>query len=116
MREVLYNKRFAVCYHSARFSLTPIHSNLSPTGILMTRAIASFATLVSLALALGLAAHAQDASAPAPQAKGPDVAKGQAVASQVCAACHAPDGNAIGNAYPKLAAQHADYLVKELVN
>jgi cytochrome c553 len=89
---------------------------LSPTGILMTRAIASFATLVSLALALGLAAHAQDASAPAPQAKGPDVAKGQAVASQVCAACHAPDGNAIGNAYPKLAAQHADYLVKELVN
>jgi cbb3-type cytochrome c oxidase subunit III len=44
----------------------------------------------------------------------PDIARGQAIASQVCAACHGADGNSAGGAYPKLAGQHPEYLVKEL--
>ena len=46
----------------------------------------------------------------------PDAAKGQGIASQVCAACHAADGNSIGAANPKLAGQGFDYLHKQLRN
>jgi cytochrome c553 len=46
----------------------------------------------------------------------PDAAKGQAIATQVCAACHAADGNSAVPANPKLAGQHYDYLHKQLVN
>jgi cytochrome c553 len=44
----------------------------------------------------------------------PDLTRGQAIAAQVCAACHGADGNSTGGAYPKLAGQHAEYLVKQL--
>jgi cbb3-type cytochrome c oxidase subunit III len=80
----------------------------------MTRAIVKFAALASLALAINCAARAEDAATPA--AKAPDVAKGQAIAGQVCAACHGADGNAIAPTFPKLAGQHAEYLYKELTN
>jgi cbb3-type cytochrome c oxidase subunit III len=46
----------------------------------------------------------------------PDLAKGSAIANQVCAACHAADGNANGAANPKLAGQHPEYLAKQLHN
>lgn len=46
----------------------------------------------------------------------PDVGKGQSIATQVCAACHAADGNSIAAANPKLAGQIYDYLHKQLVN
>ena len=44
----------------------------------------------------------------------PDRVKGEASFSAACAACHAPDGNAIIAVNPKLAQQHPDYLVKQL--
>jgi cytochrome c553 len=44
----------------------------------------------------------------------PDINRGQAIAVQVCASCHGADGNSAGGAYPKLAGQHPDYLVKQL--
>lgn len=35
--------------------------------------------------------------------------------SQVCQACHGPDGNGTGDGqYPRIAGQYADYLVKAL--
>ncbi|EKE83395.1 c-type cytochrome [Idiomarina xiamenensis] len=34
--------------------------------------------------------------------------------SQVCAACHGPDGNAPSDQYPKIAGQHEGYLAKQL--
>jgi cytochrome c553 len=92
----------------------------------MARAIALSAVL-SCAL-IGFAAGAQAADEPeakggdaasanaAPAAAKPDVGKGGAIAQAVCSACHGPDGNAIGNAFPKLAGQHDAYLVKELNN
>jgi len=42
-----------------------------------------------------------------------DVAAGRSKA-QACAACHGADGNAAIPNYPKLAGQHASYLVKQL--
>lgn len=46
----------------------------------------------------------------------PDLAKGESIAKQVCAACHGPDGNSPTAANPKLAGQFADYLYKQLVD
>lgn len=46
----------------------------------------------------------------------PDAAKGQVIAGQVCAACHAADGNSQIPANPKLAGQLPEYLHKQLVN
>jgi cbb3-type cytochrome c oxidase subunit III len=43
-----------------------------------------------------------------------DLAKGEATFTTVCAACHGPDGNSLTPAYPKLAQQHPEYLVKQL--
>lgn len=58
-------------------------------------------------------ASAAAPAAPAPAAK-PDLAKGQAIASSVCVACHAIDGSRGQPAYPILEGQHAAYLVKQL--
>lgn len=86
----------------------------------MTRAVSACmphlarkASLIALLSALSAgAAIAADGAAP----KKADLAKGQAIAQAACAACHGVDGNATGNANPKLAGQHADYLVKQLSN
>jgi cytochrome c553 len=45
-----------------------------------------------------------------------DPAKGQQIASQVCAACHAADGNSTIATNPRLAGQSAEYLVKQLTD
>jgi cytochrome c553 len=54
----------------------------------------------------------------AAEPKGPpaDPAKGQQIASQVCAACHAADGNSTIATNPRLAGQTAEYLVKQLTD
>ncbi|MGH8708808.1 MAG: c-type cytochrome [Burkholderiales bacterium] len=44
----------------------------------------------------------------------PDLAKAGQLAGQVCAACHAADGNSVAPANPKLAGQHSNYLYKQL--
>ncbi len=54
------------------------------------------------------------ANEPAAAAKKPDLAKGQATFTAVCAACHGADGNSGSPEYPKLAQQHPEYLVKQL--
>lgn len=52
----------------------------------------------------------------AAQAQAQDVAKAQGIANQVCAACHAADGNSIAPANPKIAGQIPEYLHKQLVD
>ena len=47
---------------------------------------------------------------------GPDLARGQKIATEVCAACHGADGNSVLPANPKLAAQIADYTAKQLAD
>jgi len=67
-----------------------------------------------LALGAGLAAGcAGPALAQPPPAK-PDLARGQSIAAQVCAACHAADGNSTAPANPKIAGQFPEYLNKQL--
>lgn len=43
-----------------------------------------------------------------------DPAKAQPIVQQVCAACHAADGNSLVAANPRLAAQHEAYIYKQL--
>jgi cytochrome c553 len=64
------------------------------------------------ALAL-LAATVAQASTP-PAAPKPDLAKGQAKATEVCMACHSADGSRGSPANPILAGQHPEYLMKQL--
>jgi cytochrome c553 len=66
-----------------------------------------------VALAAMLAALA--AVAAEPPFKG-DAAKGQAISSQSCAACHGADGNSQLAVNPKLAGQIPEYLHKQLAN
>lgn len=49
-------------------------------------------------------------------AQAQDLAKAQNIANQVCAACHAADGNSTAPANPKIAGQFAEYLYKQLVD
>lgn len=53
------------------------------------------------------------ATAKAQPAK-PDLAKGEATFTAMCAACHGADGNSAIVANPKLAQQHQQYLAKQL--
>lgn len=68
------------------------------------------AAVVAACAGLALAGHARAAAEPV------DIAKGQQVASTVCAACHAADGNSVIAANPRLAGLSAEYLVKQLVD
>jgi cytochrome c553 len=45
-----------------------------------------------------------------------DAAKARGIASQVCAACHAADGNSTAPANPKIAGQIPEYLHKQLAD
>ena len=72
-------------------------------------------SLLSAVLVLSAAASfAADPApaAPAPKAK-PDLVKGQA-SFATCSGCHGADGNSGTPAYPKLAQQHPEYIVKQL--
>ncbi|MFG6456643.1 c-type cytochrome [Roseateles sp. BYS96W] len=68
---------------------------------------------VAILLSSLLLAATASANEPPATAK-PDLAKGGAISSQVCAACHVADGSRGAPANPILQGQHADYLVKQL--
>jgi cytochrome c553 len=63
-------------------------------------------------LALSFAAAASQAAEPA--ASAPEPAKGAAISTAVCAACHTNDGSRGSAANPIIQGQHPDYLVKQL--
>ena len=72
--------------------------------------------LASLLTAAALAApvFSSFAAGDAPKAAKPDLVKGEASFTAVCAACHGADGNSAIAANPKLSQQHPEYLVKQL--
>lgn len=74
--------------------------------------IATFAVAAALATAVFSSFANEPATAKPVKA---DLAKGEASFAGVCAACHAPDGNSSIAVNPKLAQQHPEYLVKQLV-
>ena len=69
-------------------------------------------TAITLILTALMAAPALAATEPA--AAKPDPAKGQALSTQICGACHTADGSRGAPANPILAGQHPEYLVKQL--
>ncbi len=73
---------------------------------MMIRSVSLLASLLSAALVYA-----------APVAKGPvgDPAAGQPK-SAVCETCHGGTGNSLAPEWPKLAGQHAEYLVKQLLD
>ncbi len=71
---------------------------------------AAFAFTALLALSLAVPASANE---PAAKPKA-DLAKGQALSTSVCAACHTNDGSRGSPANPILQGQHPEYLVKQL--
>jgi cytochrome c553 len=52
----------------------------------------------------------------AEQAAKADPAQAHQIVTNVCAACHAADGNSVSPVNPVLAGQHADYIAKQLAN
>ncbi len=72
--------------------------------------------LASLLTAAVLAAPVFSAFAAgdAPKVAKPDLVKGEASYTAVCAACHGADGNSAIAVNPTLAQQHPEYLVKQL--
>jgi len=75
--------------------------------------IAQFLIAASLA-AVSLSSFSAEAKLDAAKVAKPDLVKGEASYTAVCAACHGADGNSGSPAYPKLAHQHPEYLVKQL--
>jgi cytochrome c553 len=73
-----------------------------------------FVSNIAMFAALALSNQLLAETAPeAGKTKG-DAAKGQQIATQVCAACHNADGNSSIPANPSLAGQHAEYITKQL--
>ena len=70
---------------------------------------------IILATALVSASVLANEPAPAPVSKG-DPKKAEAIVNQVCAGCHAADGNSAVPANPKLAGLNYEYINKQLMN
>jgi cytochrome c553 len=75
---------------------------------LIRRATVVPALVVATGLLFAQSAGAQSA---APQG---DIAKGRAIAEQVCWKCHGVDGRGLRPKYPSLAGQYVNYIVKQL--
>jgi cytochrome c553 len=75
--------------------------------------VASVFTSLLLAASVTTASFAAEGEAK-PVAVKPDLAKGQATSTNVCAACHRNDGSRGSPANPILQGQHPEYLVKQL--
>jgi len=87
--------------------------------LFVTSLLAALLAVPAVSFAAGEAAPAHDAAAPAAAAAPakvakPDLVKGEASFTAVCASCHGADGNSGVPANPKLAQQHPEYLVKQL--
>lgn len=76
----------------------------------------SVSNIVLLLAALALSNQISAETAPETAKIKGDAAKGQQIATQVCAACHNADGNSIIPTNPSLAGQHAEYITKQLEN
>jgi len=78
---------------------------------MMMKSAATLFTSLLLATAVS-ASYAAEGAAKA--AAKPDVAKGQATSTNVCAACHTNDGSRGSPANPIIQGQHPEYIVKQL--
>ncbi len=98
---------------------TPVAVRFSPRLVALSLVAAPSLAGFLLAPAVSWAAGAPPAAASSVMESSfpvPTAAQLQAGAkvAQTCAACHGLDGNATSTEFPKLAGQHADYLIKQL--
>jgi cytochrome c553 len=70
--------------------------------------------VLRLLCSLSVASAGFGALAAEPAASAPEPAKGAAISTAVCAACHSNDGSRGSAANPIIQGQHPDYLVKQL--
>jgi cytochrome c553 len=84
---------------------------IAPRSRLMFSALLTGALLTCMSLIIG-AAQAADPAAK----KVVNLARGKEIAGTLCVACHAADGNSVLATNPILAAQHPEYLAKQLHN
>jgi len=68
----------------------------------------------ALLLSAVLLSTTAGAATEAPKPAKPDIAKGQAKSTEVCAACHTSDGSRGAPGNPIIQGQHPEYLVKQL--
>lgn len=98
---------------------------MKPTMSSLSVIVNTLATAALLSFSLTASHAATEAAKPATEAKTeakvvtkapakPDLVKGEASFTAVCAACHGADGNSGTPVNPKLAQQHPEYLVKQL--
>lgn len=73
-----------------------------------------FAAAIAASMAIANANTAKSLAQAEAKVFKPDLAKGEALYGAACVACHGADGNSGTPAYPKLAQQHPEYLVKQL--
>jgi len=74
-------------------------------------------TVSAAVLVAGGVAGAAWANEPAATAKpAADPKAGEAKANTICIACHGPQGNSINPVWPKLAGQHGEYIMKQLMD
>jgi cytochrome c553 len=85
----------------------------SSAPLLFSRKAPLTAAKLGAGLILAVVVTAAGAAETKPAAK-PDPAKGQAISTAVCAACHTNDGSRGSPANPILQGQHPEYLAKQL--
>jgi len=90
--------------------LTLLNAPITPTDQIMLMRFYPLIAAVAMTASLSGLAYAAE---PAKAAK-PDLAAGEAKATQVCAACHTADGSRGLAANPILQGQHPQYLAKQL--
>ena len=90
-----------------------LHASLLAAALLAAFALDASAQANGAAPAASAPAAAPAAAA---QPAKPNAAEGEKRYAAVCAACHAADGNSTITANPKLAQQHPEYLVKQLLD
>ncbi len=74
------------------------------------------ATVPGLLFAVGAAIAPAAIAASGAANPAADPQAGKQLVDQVCSGCHGPDGNSTVPNIPKIAGQHRDYLVKQLVD
>lgn len=89
-------------------------SKVSPTPWMRAVCLIGAVTSAWLGLAAPSLAAGGGGHVEVPEAVKVDTAQGEKYYGQQCASCHGADGNSASPAYPKLAGQHPEYLVKQL--
>lgn len=87
---------------------------MKPTMPSFLSIVATFVLAASSAVSFAATDAAKPEAKTEVKVSKPDLVKGEATFTAVCAACHGADGNSGAPVNPKLAQQHPEYLLKQL--